>query len=61
MHCDFFFLWGYLKHRIYAAPRSNTLSELKMRIETEMTAIPQEMIIKVIQEIRLRCEKCTIF
>ena len=40
--CDFF-LWGYLKNRVYTTwPR--TLKELKQRIQDEIHRIPAEML-----------------
>ena len=39
--CDFF-LWGYLKERVYR-DRPKTIQELKIAIDREIKLIPQEM------------------
>ena len=39
--CDFF-LWGYLKDRVYV-PKPNNIEELKNRITEEIQAIPDDM------------------
>ena len=40
--CDFF-LWGYLKNRVYTT-RPRTMDELKQRIQDEVRGIPTEML-----------------
>ena len=40
--CDFF-LWGYLKNRVYTT-QLRTLDELKQRIQDEIHGIPAEML-----------------
>ena len=37
-----FFLWGYLKDRIYSNPIPRTLDQLKDNIRREIRNIPQE-------------------
>ncbi len=44
--CDFF-LWGYLKERVYA-PEPNTLEDLKQAIQREISCITPQMCINVI-------------
>ena len=39
--CDFF-LWGYLKTRVYADPTPSTLDELKTKIKSEILAINRD-------------------
>jgi len=41
--CDFLFLWGYLKNRVYTT-RPRTLDELKQRIQDEIRGIAAEML-----------------
>ena len=50
--CDFF-LWGYLKDRVYReAPR--TISDLRTSIEQEIKAIGKELLEQVIGVVRTR-------
>ena len=54
--CDFF-LWGYLKERVYRKwPK--TLSEFKNAIDQEIKLIPQEMTKKVMNSFRNRLRQC---
>lgn len=52
-----FFLWGYLKGRIY---RDNPIdiTQLKAAIETEIRSIGQEMLIRAMDNLRHRAEIC---
>ncbi|GBN05156.1 hypothetical protein AVEN_182362-1 [Araneus ventricosus] len=54
--CDFF-LWGYLKAKVYTH-KPKTLDELKDAIRLEITAIPPEMVGKVMLNFRERFHKC---
>ena len=54
-----FFLWGYLKSKVYTT-RPNSVAELKERIEAEIEAIPQEMLRKVMDSVRDRVHECII-
>ncbi|XP_016075224.1 PREDICTED: uncharacterized protein LOC107542427 [Miniopterus natalensis] len=48
-----FFLWGYLKDKVYAT-KPATVSELRVAIEQECTQIPNEMFVDVCDSIALR-------
>jgi hypothetical protein len=51
--CDFF-LWGYLKQRVYK-PIPKTLDELKVNIEREIKKINEEMLKNVFENFKKRC------
>lgn len=51
--CDYF-LWGYLKSRVYS-PLPKTLDELKANIEQEIKKIKPEILEKVFVNLRKRC------
>ncbi len=54
--CDYF-LWGFLKDRIYKnAPE--TLAELKLAIETEIQAIESDMLERVFSNFEERLVAC---
>ena len=52
--CDFF-LWGYLKSKVYVR-KPRTVDDLKVPIREEIATVPQEMLVNVMQnfEERLR-------
>ena len=53
----FFFLWGYLKSKVYSnCPQS--IEQLKDAIRQEITAIPHEMTRRVIDNFRERLRQC---
>jgi len=52
--CDFF-LWGYLKSKVYARKPRN-IDELKNKIKEEIASIPLEVINRVVENIRNRLE-----
>ncbi|XP_046962436.1 uncharacterized protein LOC124531912 [Vanessa cardui] len=52
-----FFLWGYLKSRVYAN-KPTTIAQLKENIREEMSAIPRAMCQKVFTNLRNRLEEC---
>jgi hypothetical protein len=54
--CDFF-LWGWVKSRVYAHPVTN-LEELRGRIRTVFAELPQEMIDRAMQAYKKRLEHC---
>lgn len=54
--CDFF-LWGYLKSRIYRT-QPEDLNELRRRIFQEFTELPQEMVNRSIESYVRRLERC---
>ena len=51
--CDFF-LWGYLKARVYN-PLPETLEDLKVNIEREVKNIKQEMLKSTFLDFEKRC------
>ncbi|CAK1591148.1 unnamed protein product [Parnassius mnemosyne] len=54
--CDFF-LWGYLKSRVYLN-KPTTISQLKQNIHEEIAAIPRSMCQRVFQSLRSRFQEC---
>lgn len=54
--CDFF-LWGYLKERVYVH-KPRTLLELKEAITEEVRAIDLELLARVMDNFRRRIENC---
>ena len=52
--CDFF-LWGYLKQRVYN-PLPKTLDDLKINIEREIKNIPVRMLKDTFSNFRKRCQ-----
>lgn len=55
--CDFFFLWGYLKSKVFSHhPRS--LEELKRSIRSEIDALPPKMIHWVMENFHERLKLC---
>lgn len=54
--CDFF-LWGYLKSKVYTTP-VNDLLTLKQKITATINEIPQEMLTNVFENIFTRCHEC---
>ena len=51
-----FFLWGYLKDRIYSNPRPRTLDQLKDNIRREIRNIPQETFPRVMENMAVRMQ-----
>jgi hypothetical protein len=54
--CDFF-LWGYLKSRVYHTQPAD-LDELRTRIEHEFAVMPQDMMQRSIDSYQRRLQKC---
>lgn len=54
--CDFF-LWGYLKERVFRS-RPHNVEELKLRIREEIAAIPLEMCQRATENFRKRLQQC---
>ena len=54
--CDFF-LWGYLKERVYK-DKSRTLDDLKEAITTEISRIPRDMLERVSRSFTERLDTC---
>ena len=55
-----FFLWGWIKNKVYSMPREKTCEEMVKRIRTAYNVLPQQMIKNSIDTILLRFEKCKI-
>jgi len=54
--CDFF-LWGYLKSKVYVR-KPRTVDELKVSIREEIAIVPQEMLVNVMQTFEERLQTC---
>jgi hypothetical protein len=54
--CDFF-LWGYLKSKVYEK-KPRTTEDLKQNIREEVAAIPPTMLQRVLQNIQKRLREC---
>jgi len=54
--CDFF-LWGYLKSKVYVR-KARTLDDLKVSIREEIANLPQEMLVNVMQNFEERLRTC---
>lgn len=52
-----FFLWGYLKSKVYVNPPAN-VNELKDRIREQITAIPVALCERIILNARHRLDEC---
>ncbi|CAM1299642.1 Uncharacterised protein r2_g956 [Pycnogonum litorale] len=52
-----FFLWGYLKDKVYAT-KPATVAELRNAIEHECSQIPREFFHNVCDSIAWRCQQC---
>jgi hypothetical protein len=55
--CDFF-LWGYLKSRVYQEEPPRTIEALKQRIRDEVAQIRPEMLLNVMTNFRTQLEQC---
>jgi len=54
--CDFF-LWGYLKSKVYVR-KPLTVDGLKVSIREEIATVPQEMLVNVMQNFEERLRTC---
>jgi hypothetical protein len=54
--CDFF-LWGYLKSKVYVR-KPRTFDDLKVSIREEIATVPQEMLVNVMQNFEERLRMC---
>ena len=54
--CDFF-LWGYLKSKVYVR-KPRTVDDLKFSIREEIATVPQEMLVNVMQNFEERLRTC---
>lgn len=53
-----FFLWGYLKQKVFREPMENNVNDLKMRITEAVREINFEMFNNVYKQFRKRVEDC---
>ena len=51
-----FFLWGYLKNRIYANPKPSDLEQLMANIQREIQNIPRETFPSVMNNVAVRVQ-----
>jgi hypothetical protein len=54
--CDFF-LWGYLKSKVYVR-KPRTVDDLKVSIHEEIATVPQGMLVNVMQNFEERLQTC---
>ena len=54
--CDFF-LWGYLKSKVYVR-KPRTVDDLKVCVREEIATVPQEMLVNVMQNFEERLRTC---
>jgi len=52
-----FFLWGYLKSKVYVR-NFRTVDDLKVSIREEIATVPQEMLVNVMQNFDERLRTC---
>lgn len=57
--CDFF-LWGFIKDRVYVPPLPTTLGDLRARITAAIAEIDRDTLHKVWQEIDYRLDVCRV-
>jgi len=57
--CDFF-LWGYVKDRVYFPPLPASIPELKVRIRTAIETVTADMVQTVWNELDYRSNVCRI-
>ena len=54
--CDFF-LWGYLKSKVYVR-KPRRVDDLKVSVREEIATVPQEMLVNVMQNFEERLRTC---
>jgi hypothetical protein len=54
--CDFF-LWGYLKSKVYVR-KPRTVDDLKFSIREEISTVSQEMLVHVMQNFEANLQTC---
>jgi hypothetical protein len=57
--CDFF-LWGYVKDKVYVPPLPRDLPELQQRIMAAVDTIDVDMLQRVWQELDYRTDVCRV-
>lgn len=55
-----YFLWGYMKAKVYEEPRPATLSELQAKICTVYASIPQDMLERAVLSVATRARLCLL-
>ena len=54
-HCDYF-LWGYVKGKVFVTPQPMRIPDLKKRISAAVKTITRDMLIRVWQELGYRLD-----
>ena len=57
--CDFF-LWGYIKDRVFVPPLPVSLNELKQSIRTAVASVDEDMLRSVWTELDYRIDICRV-
>ena len=57
--CDFF-LWGYIKDRVFVLPLPVSLNELKQSITTAVASVDEDMLRSVWTELDYRIDICRV-
>jgi hypothetical protein len=57
--CDYF-LWGYVKDKVFVPPQPVSISDLKTRIGAAMVTITPDLLIRVWQELDYRLDVCHV-
>jgi hypothetical protein len=55
-----FFLWGYIKDKVYVPPLSTNMEELKIRIKDAVNAVTLDMISNIWEEFDYRINVCRV-
>ena len=55
-----FFLWGYVKDRVFVPPLPVSLNELKLRITTDVASVDEDMLKSVWTELDYRIDICRV-
>jgi hypothetical protein len=55
-----FFLWGYLKGKVFCHLRPHTLDDLRERVESVIERITEDMLERVADNLMLRATACVL-
>jgi hypothetical protein len=55
-----FFLWGYVKYKVFVPPFPVTLDDLKQRVTTATAGVDEDMLTRVLQEFDYRVDICRV-
>ena len=58
--CDYFFLWGYVKNRVYVPPLSAIVDELQERITAAVNSVTPDMLQRVWSALDYRIDVCRV-